>query len=407
MKKLSLLLISAFAISAFAAPSSISLKYGLSDLDDGFDNSTFSLDGVYDMGYAISPRLDLAYVNIDDSKKWGGVSSLLQLAISGQYEPENNYMLSPYLFGGLGYESVSDSTKCFDSNPFAQLGAGLKYAISDKINIVAEAKALQMLSGDNQDNEVVLSLGANMPFNSPVVAAAPTLASMSVPTPTTPTSPTTTLQATKEVSSTVVAIADQDGDGVPDEIDVCPNTVMKKDIIIGKNGCEIVILLDSDNDGVTDDIDQCKNTPYRAKVDENGCAKGETSSLNVSSQVKSEDNYADMGDKINLHINFDSNLATIKPESKAKIKKFADYIKTLGRDTIVIINGYTDSSGDAMKNRVLSRERAFAVRQALIKAGLKKSNVRAYGKGSANPIASNDTPEGRAQNRRIEAIIKH
>ncbi len=90
-----------------------------------------------------------------------------------------------------------------------------------------------------------------------------------------------------------------------------------------------------------------------------------------------------------------------------KIKAFAAHIKNMPDGTIASIYGYTDSSGNAQKNRELSSKRAFAVRKALIAEGLEKRFVRAYGKGSTNPIADNETKEGRAKNRRIEAVITH
>ena len=108
---------------------------------------------------------------------------------------------------------------------------------------------------------------------------------------------------------------------------------------------------------------------------------------------------------VNLHINFESGSAVIKADSLSKMKEFSNYLKTLPKDTIVNIEGYTDSSGNEASNKKLSSKRAFAVRNALIEAGAKKSSVRAYGKGSTNPIATNETEEGRAENRRIEAVI--
>ena len=173
--------------------------------------------------------------------------------------------------------------------------------------------------------------------------------------------------------------------------------------MVDKNGCKIQIVLDSDNDGVTDDLDACKFTPYELvkEVDNSGCAKGENA---PATQVVED--FAAEGDTINLHINFDSSLAKVKPEYQKKINDFAKYIKSLGSNTMVTINGYTDSSGNEAKNKKLSSSRAFAVRQALIRAGLKPSQVRAYGLGSINPIANNDTLEGRAKNRRIEAVIE-
>ena len=69
---------------------------------------------------------------------------------------------------------------------------------------------------------------------------------------------------------------------------------------------------------------------------------------------------------------------------------------------VLEIAGYTDSSGNPAKNVTLSRKRAEAVRDALIKAGANPDMLVAKGYGSADPIASNDTPEGRLRNRRIE-----
>ena len=71
----------------------------------------------------------------------------------------------------------------------------------------------------------------------------------------------------------------------------------------------------------------------------------------------------------------------------------------------VHVDGYTDSSGDAAKNVTLSESRAVAVKNRLVAAGIDASRIVTKGHGSANPVASNDTPEGMAKNRRIEMTI--
>lgn len=68
----------------------------------------------------------------------------------------------------------------------------------------------------------------------------------------------------------------------------------------------------------------------------------------------------------------------------------------------VTIEGYTDDRGGTALNQRLSTERARAVRQALVERGVDASRIEATGRGSAQPVASNDTVEGRAQNRRVE-----
>jgi OmpA-OmpF porin, OOP family len=69
---------------------------------------------------------------------------------------------------------------------------------------------------------------------------------------------------------------------------------------------------------------------------------------------------------------------------------------------VLEIAGYTDNTGDAAANVTLSQQRADAVRNVLVLAGVDPSMLVAKGYGSANPIASNDTLDGRFRNRRIE-----
>ena len=69
------------------------------------------------------------------------------------------------------------------------------------------------------------------------------------------------------------------------------------------------------------------------------------------------------------------------------------------------IEGYTDTTGGAAFNQTLSEQRANAVQEYLVKQGLDAASVTAQGFGPSNPVASNDTPQGRQQNRRVEIII--
>jgi outer membrane protein OmpA-like peptidoglycan-associated protein len=69
------------------------------------------------------------------------------------------------------------------------------------------------------------------------------------------------------------------------------------------------------------------------------------------------------------------------------------------------VEGYTDSVGSDAFNQTLSEQRANAVRDYLIQQGLDPASIIATGYGKSNPVASNDTPAGRQQNRRVEIII--
>ena len=101
-------------------------------------------------------------------------------------------------------------------------------------------------------------------------------------------------------------------------------------------------------------------------------------------------------------INFPTNSADIPAAGKALLQQAAASFKQLPSGTVVEIGGYTDNTGDPAANVQLSQQRADAVRAALVQAGVDPSMLVAKGYGSANPIAGNDTLEGRFRNRRIE-----
>ncbi|HEX9167337.1 MAG TPA: OmpA family protein [Roseiarcus sp.] len=101
-------------------------------------------------------------------------------------------------------------------------------------------------------------------------------------------------------------------------------------------------------------------------------------------------------------VNFTSGSAEV-PESMAPfLKTAAGDLKQLKAGHVLEIAGYTDNTGDAALNLALSQKRAEAVRDALIKYGADPDTLVAKGYGEADPVASNDTAEGRLKNRRIE-----
>ena len=101
-------------------------------------------------------------------------------------------------------------------------------------------------------------------------------------------------------------------------------------------------------------------------------------------------------------VNFASDSAEV-PEAMAPfLKSAAADLKQLKAGHVLEIAGYTDSTGDAALNLALSQKRAEAVREALIKYGADPDMLVAKGYGEADPVAGNDSAEGRLKNRRIE-----
>lgn len=101
---------------------------------------------------------------------------------------------------------------------------------------------------------------------------------------------------------------------------------------------------------------------------------------------------------------FDTGKSEVKSGSKNTLTRIAEQLKS--DDTIrIAVEGHSDSVGSDESNQKLSEQRATAVRDALVQAGISADRVTAAGRGEANPIATNKTAAGRQQNRRVELII--
>ncbi len=109
--------------------------------------------------------------------------------------------------------------------------------------------------------------------------------------------------------------------------------------------------------------------------------------------------------KVNVSdIQFKTGSAELLPQSRQLLKKFAAILKQFPEDNIRI-SGHTDNVGDDSYNMQLSRARAKAVAEALALYGVARESIGASGFGEERPIASNETAEGKAANRRVELDI--
>lgn len=104
-----------------------------------------------------------------------------------------------------------------------------------------------------------------------------------------------------------------------------------------------------------------------------------------------------------VHGNFDTDKATILPSSQAQIEEIAALLRSEPALRLAI-NGYTDATGATDHNMALSQARARSVAASLVAPGISVDRLAAHGFGDAQPIASNDTDGGKAQNRRVELV---
>lgn len=101
-------------------------------------------------------------------------------------------------------------------------------------------------------------------------------------------------------------------------------------------------------------------------------------------------------------VEFDTAKSSIRPASFPRLDRVVEYM-THKKSSKIEISGHTDNVGRKAANKKLSRDRAQSVRQYLISKGIDGGRIQAVGHGDEKPIATNDTPEGRQKNRRIEA----
>ena len=183
---------------------------------------------------------------------------------------------------------------------------------------------------------------------------------------------------------------DADGDKVPDGIDQCADT--PQGVAVDARGCPQS--QDADKDGVPDDRDLCPNTPANVKVDKDGCP------IELSDR---EVELLDKGRITEREIHFATAKWDILPESHPVLDAIGNILIQWPR-LVIEIGGHCDARGSDAYNLDLSQKRSQAVMAYLLEhfPQLDRSKFSAKGYGERQPVASNKTVEGMAQNRRVE-----
>jgi OOP family OmpA-OmpF porin len=182
------------------------------------------------------------------------------------------------------------------------------------------------------------------------------------------------------VNSKGQAVVDSDMDGIADAYDACPTEKGP----FSTNGCK-----DSDNDGVADAKDNC---PDKAgSIVNNGCPDEK-----AIAKTPFNGHYSD--------ITFEYDRYDLTIDAKSILEGVAEYM-AMNPNVKLTINGHTDDSGAEMKNNTLSINRAEAVAIYLQAKGVAKSRLTIKGFGKSLPKTTNDTPEGKQINRRVELKV--
>ena len=302
----------------------------------------------------VKPEISVLYGR-DQVAGESGKTGVLTTMLNGVYEMPTESSVTPFVKAGLGYEWYTNTHPSDYDGLLLDAGLGMKAEITKQIALKLEALYMYKMNNNGVDgsngevHNVAALAGLTFSFDAkeaPVVAAvaAPVVAAVAAPEP-------------KPEPKPVVVPAPQPA--------------------------KAAAPVDSDKDGVFDPQDKCPDTPAGFKVDADGCPV-----------------------KATLHLNFATNSNKVDAAGTAKVAAFASFLKDSSAYKASIV-GHTDSTASDVYNQKLSEKRAEMVKEMLIKDGVDASRLSASGKGESQPVASNKTKQGRAENRRIEVELSH
>jgi OmpA-OmpF porin, OOP family len=390
-------------------------------LHDVLKNKDFSSLRRLDIGFSIMYWRGLTK-NLDFSARYNGLFSWYSksgINTSSGYDNEleaalharvfsDNHVLNPFLSAGLG-GGIYDGKAA----PYAPLGLGLQVNLASLTYLFLQANYRLSFDKSGLDNNLFYSFGITEAISGP---KAPKIAPPPPPIPVVEIKDrdndgvVDSLDACPDTAGLAKfnGCPDTDGDGIPDKDDKCPSVAgvaryqgcpvpdRDKDGINDEEdkcpdvaglaryqGCPIP---DQDNDGVNDEEDKCPTVP--GVKENNGCPVVKAVIVKkVAASAKA--------------IFFANESARLLPASFKSLNSVAAILKE-DTDLKLVVEGHTDNSGKAEKNKTLSEQRAKAVSDYLTKkAGIDASRITAAGFGDTQPIASNKTAKGRGMNRRV------
>ncbi|RON12888.1 OmpA family protein [Pseudomonas frederiksbergensis] len=156
---------------------------------------------------------------------------------------------------------------------------------------------------------------------------------------------------------------------------------------------------DEDDDGVFDRRDRCPDTPADTPVEHHGCPLPQ-----YPASVKPVEPPVSEVITLNGNVLFAYNQSELMPEARSQLDSLMAKLQSADVVSVKVV-GHTDSQGSDAYNQKLSERRASSVAAYLLSQGLAPNKLTSEGRGESQPVADNDTEEGRAQNRRVELHI--
>jgi OmpA-OmpF porin, OOP family len=324
----------------------------------------------------------------------------------------DKYWVSPYINAGVGASHWKSSYGAF--MPF---GLGLQVSIYDESFLFINSQYRQAIT-ENTSNHMWYSFGIAGNIGKPRQAELPKPADIPMVDKD---SDGDGIMDSKDECVTVPGLAkyngcppkDTDGDGINDDEDKCPTEAG----VAKYNGCKIP---DTDGDGVNDEEDKCVNEKGLARL--NGCPIADSDGDGINDEEDKCPTVAGVAENSGCPKIDDAIIKKIEYAAKniyfetGKSKLLAKSYKSLNEVVAIMkqdealklnIGGHTDNTGDATKNVTLSEARAAAVLNYLTSKGIAADRLQSAGYGAENPVADNNTPAGRQQNRRVELKVSN
>ncbi|WP_316771290.1 OmpA family protein [Pedobacter frigiditerrae] len=345
------------------------------------DNSKPYKDGGFNVTPFASYSTDLNYS--------ASLSSQLNLVNWSMFKQQNNAQL--YVSAGGGFANYTTTTvstggasvkNATDDVLIIPVGAGAKFRLSDAINLDL-GWTMNFVDGDNFDGyarggndrysygyaglEFALGKGKQLAFFSPTAA--------------------TYDEAVAAKNAANALKSDLDAQKAE-------NARLRSDM----ND----LLKDTDGDGVADKLDKCAGTPAGTVVDGSGCPLKVPAPQVTERVIVTEADRKVVADAIS-NLEFDLGKATIRAKSYPTLNRVAALL--MEKNFSLKLAGHTDNTGSDALNLRLSKDRAESVKAYLVSQGANASRIEATGYGESQPIATNATPAGRQQNRRVEFTL--
>lgn len=316
---------------------------------------------------------------------------------------KDNHLFNPFISAGIGAGYYSK-----EITPFIPVGLGLQLNVFNEVYVFAQAQYRISLATDYLDDNSFYGIGFAVPIKNATPKAPPT------PKDTDGDGVPDAEDLCPEVAGPIAlkGCPDADGDGIADKDDKCPTVAG----LAKYDGCPIP---DTDGDGINDEEDKCPTVAGLAKY--GGCPIPDTDGDGVNDEEDKCPTVAGPASNkgcpevkeetkqqlktIGKAILFETGKATIKPASYKVLDQMVDILNEHSA-YVMEIKGYTDNTGNADKNLILSKDRAAAVKNYLIEKGINADRLTSEGYGQADPIADNKNPRGRAENRRVEMELK-